>query len=226
LEDNYLHTQTTLNNSGITLINFTKDSIPASYAPNRFYIVFKPVAGALPVTSTNVNAYTKNEDIVVEWKVENEKEIANYILETSVNGSDFYSTATVVINSDLSGNHQWLDVKPIAGYHYYRIKINERNGRTEYSQIMKIFISKGKSSFSIYPNPIKNGIINLYFKNQPAGWYHLHLYNTVSHLILFKKIRHAGGNGSQIISLHTKHGLYHLKITRPDGEMVVEKIVY
>jgi hypothetical protein len=91
---------------------------------------------------------------------------------------------------------------------------------------MKVFIANEKSSFSIYPNPVKNGIINLYFKNQPAGWYYLRLYNTVSHLILFKKIRHAGGSSSQIISLHTKHGVYHLKITRPDGEIVIKEMVY
>ncbi|HEY9341795.1 MAG TPA: T9SS type A sorting domain-containing protein, partial [Hanamia sp.] len=228
LEDNYLHTQTILKNSETTLINFAKDNLPDSYAPNRFHIVFKPAAGALPVTFTNVKAYTKNGDIVVEWKVENEKEIVNYILETSVDGSDFHTIATVALNSNLSGNDQWLDVKPIAGYHYYRIKINERNGRTEYSQIMKVFINNDNPSFSIYPNPAKNGIINLYFKNQPAGWYHLRLYNTVSHLILLKKIRHAGGSSSQILSLNTntKHGVYHLKITKPDGEKVVEEIAF
>jgi hypothetical protein len=228
LEDNYLHAQTILNRAGTTLIHFTKDSVPDSYAPNRFHIVFKQAARALPVTFTNVKAYTKNEDVVVEWKVENEKEIVNYILETSLDGSDFHTTAMVTMNSNLSGIYQWLDVSPIAGNHYYRVKINERNGITEYSQIMKVYIDNEKSSFRTYPNPVKNGIINLYFKNQPAGWYHFRLYNSVSHLILFKKINHAGGSRSQILLLNknTKHGVYHLKIVKPDGEEVVEKIVF
>ena len=45
IEDNYLQTKTPLNMEGTTIVNFTIENIPGSYAANRFRIVFREAAG-------------------------------------------------------------------------------------------------------------------------------------------------------------------------------------
>ena len=228
LEDNYLHTKTPLNISGTTMINFTADDAAGSYAANRFYIVFKETEGSLPVTFTNVKAYLHNKNIVVEWKMENEKEIVDYTLEKSLDGIHFKKAAIVVAENNFPTTYQWLDVQPKAGYNYYRIKTTEQNGKTQYSQIVRVLMSNGKPSISIYPNPVKDGIINLQLENQPVGLYKAHLLNTAGQVILSIEINHANGSGSEclIFNKYVTHGIYHLEVTTPGGEKVVRKVAY
>jgi len=88
LEDNYLHTSTSLDLTGSTVVDFNIVNIPGSYAPDRFRIVFKQLS-TLPVTFTSVKVLRRNKDIVVEWKIENQSDLEHYDIEKSVDGNHF-----------------------------------------------------------------------------------------------------------------------------------------
>src|SRR6185437_9700202 len=88
LEDIYLHTSTPLNIDGVTDIDFNVVNVAGSYAANRFRIVFSQLS-TLPVTFTSVKAYLQNQNINVEWKVDNEQNIKQYEVEKSVDGNHF-----------------------------------------------------------------------------------------------------------------------------------------
>jgi hypothetical protein len=77
LIDNYLHTSTPLNIDGTTLLNFNIANIPASYAADRFEIVFSQF-GTLPVTFSSLIAYPQGNTINVQWDVDNEMDIKQY----------------------------------------------------------------------------------------------------------------------------------------------------
>ena len=69
LEDTYLNTVQSVSLTDTTNVDFTINTgIPASFAPNRFRIVFYR-SGILPVTFTSVSAVEKNKDIEVSWSV-------------------------------------------------------------------------------------------------------------------------------------------------------------
>ena len=121
LEDNYLHTSTPLNLNGSTVVNFTIENMPGSYAPDRFRIVFRP-ALVLPLSFTSVKAYPKNKAIAVEWKVENESNLKQYDVEKSVDGND-YAIAKYSCSHAYAAlsNYHWLMLHPLEGYNYYRI---------------------------------------------------------------------------------------------------------
>ena len=146
LEDNYLHTRTALNLRDTTRYDFAVNTDAGSAAPDRFRIVLGAAGGALPVTFTNVKAYLKNENIPVEWSVDNETGIKYYEVLKSVDGVGFTSAAEIIANNTpVTSNYSWLDELPVAGSNYYRIKCVGVNGEINYSKIVQVFAGNRKT---------------------------------------------------------------------------------
>ena len=149
----------------------------------------------MPVTFTSVKAYRHDKDVNVEWRVENEMNMKQYEVEKSTDGTNF-STLVVkeaTANGGRSAIYVIADVNPVIGYNYYRIKSVDINGKTAYSNIVKVLMGTLKQDITIRPNPITDGIIHLQLVNQPAGKYGIRLMNTLGQVIVSKQITHAGG---------------------------------
>ena len=228
VEDTYLNTKTPLKLEGITTIDFRVTNVAGSYSSNRFRIVFKPMAGPLPVTFVSVKATQKNADIAVEWKVENESGMKQYEVEKSLDGSRFIKSATVAANNNGAGSYLWLDQSATPGWNYYRIRSIDGNGQTAFTQIVKVLIQRGTPAITIYPNPITNGVINLHLVNQPSGMYGIRLLNPLGQIIVSKQISHLEGNSTEQIhwDYNLAHGAYQLEVIKPDGGVKVIKVMY
>ncbi len=229
LEDNYLHSTAIVNMAGTTSYDFSVTSDAAAAAANRFRIVFKNSA-PLPVTFTNITATEKANGIAVEWKVENEINIASYDVERSVDGRNFTKmNSTVATGQSTSGAaaYNWLDTKTIAGDNFYRIRSISRDGKTEYSRIVKVTLEKGKAGFTVYPNPVADGMIGLQLKNIPTGVYNVRILNSNGQLISKEIIKHTGGNGTQTITSAKQlvSGTYQLEITGEDKNVNVLRLL-
>jgi subtilisin-like proprotein convertase family protein len=230
LEDQYLQTQTPLNLDGRTIIDFSIANIAASYASDRFRIIFKPAAPAapLPVTFVSIKASQVNKDILVQWNVELEINLKHYEIEKSLDGITFEKISILLISNSHNGKYQWLDQNPSDGYNYYRIKSVDLDGKTTMSAIAKVLVDKGIGTISVYPNPITNGVVNLQMGNQPEGVYGIRLLNPVGQVLFAKRIKHEGGNYTEKINWDYKmaRGMYQLEVTKPGGEVHLIKLVY
>ncbi|MEX0636866.1 MAG: hypothetical protein WD135_08860, partial [Ferruginibacter sp.] len=125
LKDAYTNTLTPLNLNGETEYNFSIINTPTSYAPNRFTIVYQQSV-VLPVTITSVTAVrstSNTNEVMVSWKTEEERNMQNYMLEYSTNGTTFSSIATVAVNASNNGSgvYTQLNDKASAAEHFYRI---------------------------------------------------------------------------------------------------------
>ena len=220
LEDNYLHTSTPLNLNGSTVVNFNVTNIAGSYAPDRFRIVFTP-AVILPVTFASIKAYRLDQNINVEWKVDNEMNIKQYEVEKSIDGAQFIKVAvtSAAANGGRSATYVITDAKPVEGYNYYRIKSIHINGEVTYTNVIKVLMSSAKQDITINPNPVTDGIIHLLLTNQPEGKYTIRLLNKLGQVIVSKQISHGAGSSIELIKsdYSLAHGMYQLEITRPDG---------
>ncbi len=67
--------------------------------------------------------------------------------------------------------------------------------------IVKVAAGKQQPVFSISPNPVENGIINLQMTHQPSGNYRLRLINLSGQTVINKSFNHSAGNGFQILQL-------------------------
>lgn len=73
------------------------------------------------------------------------------------------------------------------------------------------------TGYSIAPNPVENGIINIKFKNKPQGKYSVRIISTAGQIIISRKLIHTGGSASQNIALPTNtiNGHYKVEIIDP-----------
>lgn len=228
LIDSYLNTNTIVSLAGTTTVNFSVNGNAASYAANRFRLVFRLTA-PLPVTITNVAAYQKNTNIAVDWKVANEMNMLKYDVEKSIDGTTFTTVATINVTGtyNAANSYNWLDENAVQGNNFYRIKSYDNNGEVKYSSIVKVTIGQKEGSFSIYPNPITGNVINLQINNQPAGNYHVRLTNNIGQVLYVSSFNNNGGSNSQSLNTGSKLpvGIYQLEIIGQDNNHNTQKVI-
>ena len=224
LLDKFLDTSTpvSLRDSSFANISVTADR--ASAARDRFEVVFRQMA-ALPVTLASLKAILKNKDILVEWNVENESDMQKYQVEKSLDGNNFTSIADVAADNKSVNKYDFTDKNPVYKNNYYRIRCITKDGKSIYSQIVKVSVGSG-GSVSVFPNPIAQGTINIKFSNESAGTYQIRLTNSVGEVIVSKILNQAFGNNKAILHCgRLSKGIYQLEITKPDKSLIIEPVV-
>lgn len=180
---------------------------------------------SLPVTLTSSHATPKNQNVLVNWKTENESGMLQYEVQRSPDGNIFQtSSITPALNKGF-GNYQWTDSQSLEGNNYYRIKIVSKDGKVSYSPVMKVNMGKIVAAMEVVPNPILNGTIHLVFRNEPPGKYTVSLLNQLGQVILLKTILHTAESASASIPANSiSKGIYNLLIVKPDGNKETVKI--
>lgn len=228
VKDAYLNKETPIGLASVTTVPFSITADTASFAANRFSIIFK-AGNVLPVTITNARAYAKDKGISVEWISETETNIQNYEVEKSIDGATF--TQSVVIaakgNNAVSENYSWFDARPVSGNNFYRIKITNRSGAIKYSQIVNVNMGKSKSGITVFPNPVTGNVIGLQLNNLEKGTYHTGLYNNLGQKVYTGKVEHAGGSGSYSLStgVQLSRGVYTLQVINGDKTTSTKVVV-
>ena len=222
LEDSYTATSTPLNMVGNTSYSFIINGDAASAKPDRFRIVFK-TAGPLPVTFKTIKAYQQASNIAVEWEVGNELNIAKYEIEKSTDGINFVkvNTTSAMGANRTSTTYSWIDINPVTGNNFYRIRSIDQNGAFEFTRVVIVKTGKGTPAISVYPNPVTDGVIGVEFKNMQQGKYDLRLINSLGQVITIKRITHVAGTSMETMTPEGKMttGTYQLEITAPDNNV-------
>lgn len=224
LEDKYLRTSTPVSMTGITSVDFSVTSDAASAAFDRFRIVFRGVT-VLPVTFSSITAVKNSNGNAVEWKVENEINISSYEVERSTDGVNFVKAGAVSAGS--STLYNWLDAYPVNGDNFYRIKSIGNRGTVSYSRIVKVSAVKGRTGYTVYPNPSTDGSFGLQMSNITAGIYTVKITNGNGQLIWKELISHPGGTATNVIhpSSQLGSGNYQLEVTDITGKSTVIKVM-
>lgn len=183
-------------------------------------------AGALPVTFVSVKAFSKNENVSLEWKVENESEMKGYRIERSVDGRNFSQAGEVVALNRGAATYQWSDVNTKTGYNYFRIASVSIDGKVSYTEVIKVMVAQANSGIAVYPNPVSNGVINLQLKNKPAGKYGIRLINSNGQTVITKTIQHAAGSSKEPVYYdQLNKGIYQLEVADASGHVETVRVV-
>jgi hypothetical protein len=227
LVDKFLGNTIPIQMEDTTLINFKVDDEKGSFAPDRFMIVFK-MAVVPPVTITTITATEKGKSAEVKWHVDNEKDMKQYEVERSFDGMNFSKREIVTAENAGSSDYSWTDADLLPGYYYYRIRSVDNKGKILFTKEVRVLIGNGKPSITIYPNPIRNGIINIQMVNLPTGKYGIRLLNPLGQLVTAKQIEKTLPSSTEKITwnYNLSHGIYNLEITQPDGSVKIIKVMY
>jgi hypothetical protein len=132
--------------------------------PNRWEITFPvtgfsgfTVAGAvaapLPVKLTSFTAKINPEkQAQLNWKVAEQTDIQQYVIEKSLDAKNFNLIGKVEANNASMDEYQFLDSDLAVGNNYYRLKIFELNGDSNFSKMVSINFGP-EITTNLYPNP-------------------------------------------------------------------------
>ena len=223
LRDNYLGTDTPLNLSGVTSVQFNTNNTPGTYAANRFMIIFQQAA-VVPVRFTTISA-ARNSDktVTVKWNTENEINMQQYKIEQSNDGVRFTEIGgqQPTANNGGSAGYSFIDAHATSATNYYRIKGISLNGQIQYTAIVKVGPLTATASTDIYPNPVINGEINLRLVNQPKGNYKLKITDKIGRVLHTETLQVNSDNMVRTIHPGTKPaaGSYQLSLADESGKI-------
>jgi len=226
LEDSYTHTSTPINLNDTTNLTIEINDDPASSKQNRFRLIFKTVTFDDPV---HLTALASDQQMLLNWNTMNSDSIKKYWIQRSSDGVNFSEIGVVNVINPLFNKYEWADPFPSTGLNFYRIKIVQINGKIDFSKIIKIngFI-KQVNKIAFFPNPAIGNNMNLNLENQPAGTYHVSIFNSYGRPIIEQSFDFQGGTGIQKLSnkQSLKRGVYLLQILKPDGDRQDLQMVY
>lgn len=123
---------------------------------SSFYISNKAFE-ALPLSLMEFNGRLEDGKAVLHWKVENEYNTSGFEVEKSMDGIHFATIGFVASSGNNVGqSYSFTDSDPSDGgvdLLHYRLKQQDKDGRSVYSQIVIIRILHTKN-FQIFPNPV------------------------------------------------------------------------
>jgi hypothetical protein len=103
------------------------------------------------IAATNVGTSNK-----VDWKSVAEALGDKYELQHSTNGSTFRTIATINAKGE-SASYTYYDKNAVQGVNYYRLKMTDVAGHSEFSKVVSATMGLSTaSSVNVYPNPVSS----------------------------------------------------------------------
>jgi hypothetical protein len=129
---------------------------PAGTADVYIDNVFYSFNSVLPLNLTNFTAEWVNNNVVLNWNTTNEVNVKSFDAQKSTDGINFETISTLLANNNEKNNYSVSD-NDVVSTTYYRIKMNDQDGKSTFSDIKKVN-AKGNNPVSVYPNPAQNAI--------------------------------------------------------------------
>ncbi|MCU0375332.1 MAG: hypothetical protein MUF24_08495 [Chitinophagaceae bacterium] len=133
-----------------------------SYATSgtlRFDSVRLGSNSTLPIRLSTFSGRLSNQAVKLNWSTSDESDGRHFEVEKSTNGSSFSKLGVVALGSS-SATYEFTDNKPVAGYNWYRLKMQHRDGTAYYSAVVKVAYNReGLIVSPIYPTLVQSRLL-------------------------------------------------------------------
>ncbi|WP_291724167.1 T9SS type A sorting domain-containing protein [Bernardetia sp.] len=166
----------------------------------------------LPISLTFFNAEAKESDVLLRWQTASEYNNYQFLVERSSNGNSFQVIGTIAGQGTINKvqNYEWIDVAPIDGGNYYRLRQVDANGNYSFSMIRHVKSYYHNEEVDVYPNPAKDKLtIRLNSEFQQVK---LELIDLSGNIIAAKELTQLSDSGIVWNGLGSLKGFYILRV--------------
>ena len=194
---------------------------------SRVDLVRAPECIPLPVTLQSFNARRNgNSNVIINWETATEINNRGFAIQRRAgNGAwetiAFVSTQAQGGNSNSQLTYSYTDVNNERGATQYRLQQVDFDGQKKYTDIRSVRGIGQKSNIIIYPNPSRDGIINILF-DDANGSRSVFVSDMTGRIL--KQLKNITSSSVRIEKLQP--GMYHIRIRNDQsGRQTTEKLV-
>jgi FG-GAP repeat len=168
----------------------------------------------LPATLVEFKGTPVNKTVVLNWVSVTEDKLNHYELQRSIDATNFETIAISFAKGNQYNQYEYSDKTPFSGINYYRLKMNDNDGKSNYSAIVAVrFDQKVDGSIVVAPNPVQNDI-QIRLTGIEKGIYRMQLQNAAGQTLLTRAITVSQFTQTEIIprSPILSTGIYWLTI--------------
>ena len=181
----------------------------------------------LPLSLLSFDAKNNGAKNDLVWRTASEVNVSHFSVERSNDGVKYQEITKITANNDRNKTSTYTcsDALPLSGNNYYRLKIMDRDGKFEYSNIEVVNTKLPITNVKIYPNPVSNSLyssFDLSFDNDCE----LQIFDTFGKLVASKSLdAQKGRNNTSIDVTNLAAGVYFVKINIDGVPFSVDKFV-
>jgi len=178
--------------------------------------VYYEDVSTLTVSLLNFSAKKNNKSIDISWTTDIESDMNHYEIQRSSDGRNFSTIQTIQSrNSVTRTSYAANDSKPLNGISYYRLKMVETDGSSNYSRIAAVQFATG-NSIAVYPTIWRKGtVLNISNPNNEKLTAYFFT-STGQHVGISATIN----STLPTITLNNQNGIIHFKILNANGQQI------
>jgi Secretion system C-terminal sorting domain len=149
------------------------------------------VSNPLPITLISFSAKHNGAFNELNWETSTEINASHFEVERSVSASNFVNIGSVKannLNKEIKSKYLFDDFQPMLGLNYYRLKLVDLDAKSSFSKIISLSNGSEKSAVGdFYPNPAKDGKVNIEINATESGEWSISNYDLSGRLISIEK---------------------------------------
>ncbi len=167
----------------------------------------------LPITLVHFKATViSTKQVQLNWATASELNNQYFIVERSSNGTEFRKIGSALNskgNSVSTQQYQTWDYTPLQGVSYYRLRQTDIDGKTTYSNTVKVSINNlEEGQLNVYPNPTTT-VLTLQLPEAATHKFYLSIYSEGGKLVKSQPIT---TNQTVIYTASLANGVYLLEV--------------
>ncbi|MFL5746333.1 MAG: M36 family metallopeptidase [Niastella sp.] len=160
--------------------------------------VFVNIQQSLPLTLLWFYTNQLGGQVALDWKTVSEMDVKDFTVEWSADAVTWTSLGNVNAQNQHNNSYNFLHSDPVIGNNYYRIKMNDKDGRFTYSPVRNVTLKEnGNPAVVLIPNPV-NANAMLYISKEVKAT-SVKVYNAAGSMVMQLAI----GAGVQQVRIST-----------------------
>jgi hypothetical protein len=136
---------------------------------------YNPGVIPLPVTLLFFDGETSDGTATLFWATVTEQNVDKFIIERSSDGLSYAEIGWLPgagYDSKIRLDYTHVDKTPVAGNNYYRLKSVDKDGTFDYSDVIVLAVTQGKSTkeVSLFPNPSNGQPVEVHINFEPQQY--------------------------------------------------------